>query len=502
MASPSNAATGKPLAWCQDPTPLARLFPALRWETAGVDPAVLQTAIRTELENRHSPLSLVAVPCAALPELARQGWIRPLVTWFTKGDVAQYAPQAVALATVDGRLYGIPDDITPFGLCVRRDILERLGLPLPRTWDAVEEFAGRLAAVKGEAKRITIIQGVPGWGGSRTRMGFLLSLLGCNGVSLANDMTQLLRDPGLVSSAYDWLQRLGRLTGMHPVEMLTRPRDEPRAPIAWRKIAAGFGWLSVFAELPVRTLHRFIFLPFPRGPGLPPGAVPQVPMKGACWCLPWSKVPPEPAIGVLRAMHTPYVRHALSKAHRFPFYPVRACWDDPAVRRRYPLYRYAADLVEEGDPVSATDMQGCYHRLDVTFRNALIENLDGAGWVEDLTNVQDAPLRAGEAPPARMLLAGVESRLGRLRGLNAMAREMGLRPERLRRLFRRETGEDAAAYVRKRRMDLARELLQEGRLTVKQVAQRVGYGSAAAFCRAYGRYRGHPPHCERGPRGR
>ena len=60
-------------------------------------------------------------------------------------------------------------------------------------------------------------------------------------------------------------------------------------------------------------------------------------------------------------------------------------------------------------------------------------------------------------------------------------------------------GEPPMAYVTRRRMELATELLRDRGLAPSEVAARVGYGSVAAFSRAYKRTVGIPPGAARRP---
>ena len=483
----STVAEGKPVGWCVDQGGMTRAFPQFQWESPG---AGAFHAISTELENRSSLLSLAPARYGTLQDLARQGWIRPLDAWFTKADLAHYAPQAVELVTVDGRLYGIPDDITPFVFFVRRATLRKLKLDPPRTWAEFEEFAARFVAV--EKKKLALLAG-----GSGLRMGFLLSLLGAGGIPLAGTAHELLRAPDLLSSAFDWVRRLIHVHRALPVEKLLHPSSQPVTSQEWREASAGFGWLSSFEDFSPGVQEQYVFIPFPRGPGLAPAMTPHSPMKGACWCMPWSRAAPEAAVSVLREIHGQTTRRVLRNAEQFPFYALRECWNDPAIQRRYPLYRYAAELIDNRRPVTIEGGRDYFGRLDVTFRNALLDGLDGAGWAADLTYTGDVALPQGQALPLRFILSGIESRLNRVRGLNAIAREMGLRPDRLRRLFRREMGGEISAYLRKRRMDIARGLLAERALSVKEIAKQVGYGNASSFCRAYLAFWGHPPRADR-----
>lgn len=473
----------KPLAWClsEIQATYARLYPALRWENMPGGISGVSSLITTELEARRTSLALSLIRMENLPELAREGWIRPLDAWFTPEQLAIYAPEALALATVNGRLYAIPDDITPFVFFVRADLLKRLKMDPPRTWD---EFEALIAALAKRRQPLTMVAG-----GQRFRLGFMLALLGSNGV-VPTDSERMLADARRVIEAYDWLKRLAVERRLVPVDEIAHPRSLPLTEA--RRVIAGFGWLSEFYDLPAAMLRNLIFLPFPRGPSLPPGAAPHAPLKGSGWCMPWSRVPPDEVLAVLRTLHSPATRRAVGNSEAFPYTAVRARWDDPAVRRRFPLYNHASRLI---DGVVAIPAVGPAHfrRLDITFRNALLDGLDGQEWLNDFSGRDTQGSARGDSPPIRLILSTIEAHLGKAGGIGDVARSLGLHPVRLRRLLRRELNEEAGRYFRKRRLELARELLVAGGMSVKQVAGRVGYRDACAFTRAYRLHYGHAP---------
>jgi AraC-like DNA-binding protein len=475
-------------AWCH---PLARaaharLFPSLCWEALPTRITSLASAIVTESENRRTTLTLSPVRFDDLPSLAQEGWIRPLDAWFTPEQLAIYAPQAMALATVNGRLYAIPDDITPFVFFVRADLLRRLKMPPPCTWEAFEALA---AALADRRQSLTMCAG-----GERFRLGFMLALLGSNGVVPA-DNVRLLRDAHRATEAYDWLRRLAVARRLMSLDEITHLREASVRTAITQRAAAGFGWLSSFAHLPAAVLRRFVFLPFPRGPSLPPGTGPAVPMKGSGWCIPWSKMPPDEAIRVLHDIHAPGTRRAVGGTERFPYATVRSRWDDPAVRRRFPLYGHAAGLIDGTEAMLSGGLPH-YRRLDVTFRNALLDGLDGQGWLDDYSDRQGLRSKWGQPPPIQSVLRAVESRLGQARGIGDIARSIGLHPVKLRHLLRQELNEQGGAYFRKRRLEAARTLLAAGGMDVKQVAAQVGYRNASAFSRAYRQCYGYMPSAE------
>jgi AraC-like DNA-binding protein len=422
-----------------------------------------------------------------LPSLAQEGWIRPLDAWFTPEQLAIYAPQALALATVNGRLYAIPDDITPFVFFVRADLLKRLKMDPPRTWEAFEALATALAARR---QTFTLLAG-----GERFRLGFMLALLGSNGVMPA-DNVQLLRDAHRAAEAYDWLRRLAIDHRLLPLTGITHVRNVDAQTAITPRVTAGFGWLGGFASLPAAVQRRYVFLPFPRGPSLMPGDAPCVPMKGSGWCLPWNKAPVDEPIDVLRAIHAPVTLRALGHAEKFPYTAVRSRWDDPAVRRRFPLCRHAGGVIDGAAAIPAGGLAH-YRRLDVTFRNALLDGMDGQGWLDDYSGRLELRATWGHPPPIQSVLHAVESHLGQARGIGDIARSIGLHPVRLRRLLRQELNEQGGAYFRKRRLEAARALLATGGKDVKQVAAQVGYRNASAFSRAYRACYGHAPSAEK-----
>ncbi|GGY18438.1 helix-turn-helix transcriptional regulator [Paludibacterium paludis] len=86
----------------------------------------------------------------------------------------------------------------------------------------------------------------------------------------------------------------------------------------------------------------------------------------------------------------------------------------------------------------------------------------------------------------------LESRLETPPGLDELARLAGTSVSALRKDFKAAFGLPVAAYVRKRRLELARGQLEQGQ-SVTQVAYQAGYDSPANFATAFKREFGLPP---------
>lgn len=83
---------------------------------------------------------IVQVEYRALPSLVVEGAVRDITD-----DVADYRDNVHEnvwnLNSLDGRIYGVPQDIGPMMLTYRTDVFEELGLDAPSTWEEYAEAA-------------------------------------------------------------------------------------------------------------------------------------------------------------------------------------------------------------------------------------------------------------------------------------------------------------------------------------------------------------------------
>ncbi len=83
--------------------------------------------------------------------------------------------------------------------------------------------------------------------------------------------------------------------------------------------------------------------------------------------------------------------------------------------------------------------------------------------------------------------------------ISEIGRACGASPSTLLRVFRRELGASPADYIRRRRLEESRRLLQSGDYSVSEIATRIGYESAGAFSEAYKQLFGTSPSKENSP---
>ena len=98
-----------------------------------------------------------------------------------------------------------------------------------------------------------------------------------------------------------------------------------------------------------------------------------------------------------------------------------------------------------------------------------------------------------EPPRAARARKMIDKNLTRPLDVAALARAAGCTPAHLSRLFRRTYGFPPAAYLLRRRIDKARQLLTETDLTAAEIGRRLGFHDASHFGRHFRRYAGVNP---------
>ena len=77
--------------------------------------------------------------------------------------------------------------------------------------------------------------------------------------------------------------------------------------------------------------------------------------------------------------------------------------------------------------------------------------------------------------------------------LTQYAARFQMRPEALSRLFQKQVGENYSSYLRRRRMEMARQLLLETDISVSDLSERCGYNDSKSFREAFQKTNGLSP---------
>ena len=169
------------------------------------------------------------------------------------------------------------------------------------------------------------------------------------------------------------------------------------------------------------------------------------------------------------------------------FLPPIVCvdgWNDTQVEWLHGTLRFMASEARELRPGGETIVTRLADVLVIQALRTWIATAcdDDAGW---LRAIRDAQI--GRA------IAHVHRDPARPWSVETLAAEIGMSRSAFAERFRDLTGETPMQYVTRWRMSVATSLLREGKVTLAQLAERLGYGSEAAFSRAYKRTTGRSP---------
>jgi transcriptional regulator GlxA family with amidase domain len=87
----------------------------------------------------------------------------------------------------------------------------------------------------------------------------------------------------------------------------------------------------------------------------------------------------------------------------------------------------------------------------------------------------------------------IEQNLTRRLVLSEVARHVGVSTRTLQSLHKEHYGKSASEFIRERRMQRAKTLLAQGRTSISEVANLIGYSSPANFSRDFRRRFGRAP---------
>ncbi|AKI97601.1 ABC transporter substrate-binding protein [Kosmotoga pacifica] len=82
-------------------------------------------------------------------EFAAAGWAMDLTDYFTKDELEDFLPGTIQSCTYEGRLYAVPMFTDAGLLYYRKDLLEKYGYDVPKTWDELVKVAKDISEKEG-----------------------------------------------------------------------------------------------------------------------------------------------------------------------------------------------------------------------------------------------------------------------------------------------------------------------------------------------------------------
>ena len=99
-----------------------------------------------KLRNRDTALDVFFMDVIWPAEFASAGWALPLNRYFSAGEQDKFLQPPILANRYQGNIFGVPLFIDAGLLYYRKDLLEKYGLPPPRTWPELVEQAQSILA--------------------------------------------------------------------------------------------------------------------------------------------------------------------------------------------------------------------------------------------------------------------------------------------------------------------------------------------------------------------
>ncbi|GMV83172.1 MAG: hypothetical protein AMXMBFR7_43560 [Planctomycetota bacterium] len=471
------------IGWCSHPLIYRRICRRVDWNWRPPD---VTSSLLREMRRRSTPLALVPVAYRELAELAAKGVPAPLDDVFPAAFVNQHAALTLDLCRQNGRLLALPDDVQIFCLALRLDLLRKLHLQPPATWGELETLARVLCQ---RFKRPMI--GLPG-GTDSHRLAFVLSLLGSAGADPSAALDTLLLMPDATARAFAWCSRLLREGLLRCVQVPAQAEPSASGLLLSDELVGYFVWPAQIANWLPEQQRLVKLVPFPRAPGVENR---YSICHGRAWIVPANSAGTEAAFATLHGLKQPAAIRKLEAAGGYAFPAWMPAWHDPLVLRSRPLYRAAAELFKGcGRSLAPTVDHPRFRELLELFNAGMQGELNADEWLRRLPQRRlDVCGRIVRRREVHQAIAYIEQHLLDIHSVNQIAAAVELSTDHLNRLFQAELQSSCGVYLRRRRLEKARDLLLHSELSIKEVAWRMGFHGAASFSRAFRRQFGQCP---------
>lgn len=457
-------------------------FPKLFWKpTPHI--ADLRKILQEESKNKNSSIALINIPIVTIPHMGQRDWILPFENYFSDNELARYLPLALRLLTQDGHLYGIPEDINPFGFFYNQQhqLSEEIGPPT--TWD---ELLKTLAYLHDSHKR----QGLQIELNSRyNNYGLIWSLFHSNGIESRSFDVNFPYHQKKIKDVFEFMIKLHELKNVIPENSLkTYSRSDT---IENQKVNPLFylGWLKGLPSM-MRSPNQTLLLPFPKGN---PEGQTAFPVSGSAWVIPKSSQYRDIGVKTILGMHKGSFAKSNELKGNISFPALKAFWQDKEILKKHPVLHSATVLLDPDTKVTQDFFQNNIIHLASSLRNGLLQNLTSEQWIQRLQSSIPGENLNLKNSALHKAVKFIGERIGDLINSEEISDHVSLSQNHLNFLFKKDLGCTCWDYVIQLRMERAKELILNTQFSIKEISYQMGFKKASSFTRSFQKHFGCNP---------
>jgi len=418
-----------------------------------------------------------------LRECVEQDLIYPLDEFFTEQWREQYLPVALEQCVVDGHLWAIPHRINVGALVYRSDILEKYQFKPPQTWLELRDYADYMLKRENDPN----LYGFGFQGASQEILTCnFLEFLWNHGGDVYDDSQHVIINDERAVEALQYMQDLIQEWKIAPALVPDMAEEKTGRYFLNEKLIFMRHWTGVVSlsysdYLMMRD--RIQIAPLPTAD---PSISPQGILGASCYVIPRYVRGPERLIQFYQRLFTPdaIVEFAL-KGWGCPAF--RSVYSNPDVLNYRPYYKDVPELLKKGRTRTAI---AYYHQLtkliqaevNLALRKVKTprEALDRVA--EELSKNIYQRIHSRRLHSAlKYINDHISEDLSRPR----VASQCSLSPSYFGSLFKEVTGLNFSDYIKLKRVEKAKLLLETSDQNIAEISQEAGFSDQSYFCQVF-----------------
>jgi len=435
-----------------------------------------------EIYLESTPVCLAVIHARELRPFLEEELLYPLILDSAGEEWSQFPTKPLELFKHSDNVFALPEDLHSQIFISRKDTLEENGFSHPENWEELLLQVKELSD-KYDQCAISLMMG------SSSYLNLFYMIFGSNGVLLNNELKETINSRQLIMETYEWM-----------IEFFSAARFDfvfPKSKslnLNFQKgtVAFHLGSNKDLIDMQEEVLNQINVSSFPNGPS---GQKNQyIPMDGSVWVIPKNTLYPEVGMKILRQIKSINVIKKMGfDSERF-FSALKPIWHDKEVLDKRPYFKFMKNIMET--PFNYFITHRNKNLLDFQQRTifALHERHSPEKWWSMVSDLFESFANRKELHSSICeALQYIDDHLTEIKNIKQIAQSVKLSPDYFRLLFKEELSVSCEEYMKNKKMSLAKQLLGDFQLGIKQISYQLGFGSTASFSHAFRKHSGISP---------
>ncbi|OGF44522.1 MAG: hypothetical protein A2452_12840 [Candidatus Firestonebacteria bacterium RIFOXYC2_FULL_39_67] len=448
--------------------------------------------IQNSLAVQNTPLGVIGLSFQELCKPALDNQLMSLDDSITKD---MYFKGALEACTINGQVYGIPDDVDSRHLFYRKDLLNKYGITPPETWQELIDAAKYI--VKGE-KDPKLNGLLAYWSHEAILTGMLFETIwGNNGDIYDSEGISIVNS----KRAEEALQLMKDLIYIHKImpKEIIHSFSTPTVADMFRNCESVFNITKcefMFSQYKKDDFYKekVGIAPLPK---MQKDAAHYNIIRGNALCVPKNTRYPKSANAFLKYITSMKVSRQFEIDGGWPFPAKTAFWEDKEILKAKPFYAGAKFLLKnyKNPYADINNFDIIFNLAKNNITKVMREEKEPAEMLEHLSKEISLLSKHHKtySKVVENIMSCIKENYDKVMSLENIAKEVRLSPSHVGKVFKMETGSTIFDYVVKVKMDKAKEFLSDIRYNIGEVAAKTGYTDTKYFAKLFKKQTGHTP---------